>query len=230
MARAVLASELLSRLRQCTDTENDGHVTDAELYRQLTMAVAETWDFILNHGLGGEYVKSATFSTVAGTQEYLLTTIASDFYKVKTLYVNEGNGQYRPISRVNPNEEYGMKAPAGIFSMKLYYIPCAPTWTLGSESFDGINGWEEHVIQTAAIAVKKKKQDDVSQYRATKREIEERIKASANRNQDEAPRVVRRKRAQQTAALWAPYSPNVTNWDIRGLNLELFYSYGVYAQ
>lgn len=229
MARSVLSSELLSRLRQATDTESDTHVLDPELYRALTSAVSETWDYILSHGLGGEFVKSVTFNTVLNQQEYPITTIAADFYRVKTLYVSEGNLQFRPISRVSPNEEYGMRPPGGVYGMKMYYIPAAPVFTTGAESFDGINGWEEHTIQTAAIFIKSKKQDDTGQYRARKRELEERIKFSANRNADEAPRVVRRRRVQAMANTWAPYSPNVTNWDIRGVNLELFYNYGVYA-
>ena len=122
-----------------------------------------------------------------------------------------------------------MRPPNGAYSMKLYYVPCAPLFVTGAESFDGINGWEEHVIMTAAIAVKTKKQDDTGQYRARKRELEERIKNHANRDADDPPRVIRRRRVQAMANLWAPYSPNVTHWDLRGGNLELFYTYGVYA-
>lgn len=231
MARAVLASEMLARLRRATDTENDTHVTDAELYLQLSSAVSETWDYILLHGLGGEYIKNITFNTVAGQQEYPITAIAADFYKVKTLYVTESAsmGQYRPLPRITPNEEYGMRPPNGVFAMKLYYVPAAPVWIFGSESFDGINGWEEHTVMTAAISVKTKKQDDTGQYRARKRELEERIKVHANRNADEPPRVIRRRRVQAMSNLWAPYSPQVTHWDLRGVNLELFYTYGVYA-
>ncbi len=49
MSRAVLSSELLSRLRQATDSENDTHLGDPELYRALTSAVSETWEYI-THG------------------------------------------------------------------------------------------------------------------------------------------------------------------------------------
>lgn len=226
----VTSAVLLSRLRQATDTEGDAHLTDAELYRQLTSAVAETWDYILAHGLGSEGVKSVTFNTVANQQEYAITSVvpALDFYQVKTLYVVEANGQLRPISRVNPNEEHGLKAPTGVYAMKLYYVPTAPTWSTGTESFDGINGWEEHTVQTAAIFVRNKKSDDAGPHIRRKNDIEARIKVMANRNQDDPPRVVRRAHTKKMTALFAPFSPNVTAWDIRGANLELFYAAGVY--
>ncbi len=241
MARSVLASELLSRLRQATDAENDTHVGDPELYRALTSAVSETWDYIQANGLGGEAVRIVYFNTVADQTDYDLTgtlykptptgssATIPEFYKVKTLYVDDGNGLYRPISRQGPNEHYGQKAPQGVYSMKLAYVPCAPVWTLGSESFDGINGWEEHVVQTAAIFIKAKKADDTGPYRARKREIEERMKTHANRNADEAPRIVRRKAAASWAAKTLPYTGSVGAWDIRGGNLELYSpSFGLY--
>jgi hypothetical protein len=230
---------MLARTREATDTENDTHLSDAEIYKHLTSSVADTWDKIQMHGLGGEAVKWATFSTVANQQEYSLSasiwaiqgaaaTALTDFYQVKTLYVSEGNGQFRPISRVTPSEEHGMRAPLGVYSMKLYYVPCAPVFTTGAESFDGINGWEEHTIMGAAIRIKAKKEDDTGPYRAAMREVEERMKKMANRNQDEAPRIIKRARATRASLIYAPYSSNVTGWDIRGNNIELFYNYGVY--
>ena len=56
MARNVLASAMLARVRYITDTERDTHVSDAEIYSHLTTAVAKTWDTLLANGLGGEGV------------------------------------------------------------------------------------------------------------------------------------------------------------------------------
>jgi hypothetical protein len=230
MARIVTSAEIIARARLAADAVNDTNITDPWLYQVATAAVAKTWDVLLSHGLGGEGIKNVTFNTVANQQEYALGTIVSagDFYKVKTLYVNEGNGQFRAISRTNPNEEHGMRAPLGVYAMKLYYIPCAPVWSTGAETFDGINGWDEHVVQLVAYAIRVKQQDDGGPHKAAAREIEMTMKSRANRSEDAAPRVVRRKRAQERQHQWAPYSANVTAWDLRGPNLELFYSYGCY--
>ncbi len=113
MARSFTAAQLMARVRYVADCEGDTHVSDAEIYKHLTSAVAETWDKLIAHGLGGEGVKTVTFTTTAGTSAYPIATLvtAGDFYKVKTLLVSDGAGGYRPIKRVTPNEEYGLKAP-----------------------------------------------------------------------------------------------------------------------
>lgn len=242
MARSVLASEMLQRVRYAADCENDTHVKDAEIYLALTSAVAETWEKIQENGLGGEAIKTVFFNTVNNQQNYAIATMPNgvtssgtgstgiaDFWKVKTMYVNDGTGLYRPVQRTNPDEEYGQKPPQTIISMKLCYVPCAPTFVTGAESFDGINGWEEHSIQLACIAIKAKKEDDTGQYRARVRELESRMERHANRVAGEPPRVIRRRGAAMWAQRIAPYLGGVIAWDLRGGNIELYApSYGLY--
>ncbi len=231
MARSFTAAQMAARVRYVTDTVNDTHITAAELYTLLTEAVANTWDKIQGYGLGDEGIKTELFNASADVIEYDIDTVApdGDFYKLKTLYVNDGNGFYRPISRVSANEQYALKGPNSAIGMKLCYIPCAPTFVTGAESFDGINGWEEHAIQLVAIEVKKKKEDDAGQYKSAVREIEERMKTHANRNADDPPRVIRRRGAAAWAQKVAPYSGAVGGWNIRGSKLELYApSFGLY--
>lgn len=217
----VLGSDMLVRLRESVGSENDTHVSDAELYRALTYGVADTWDTLLSVGIGTEGVKSATFACVAGTQEYAKTTIAADFYQVSRLLVQETDGRLRPVSRVNPSEQYTMKAPTEGATMKLYYFPTSPVFVTGAESFDGVNGWEEHAVMNAAIYIKSKKEDDTGQFRARKREIEARMGVMANRLRDEPPRIVRR--ATPTRRGYSiPYVTSVRAYDLRGQNIELF--------
>ncbi len=227
MARAVLASEMLSRLRQMTDAENDPHLGDAELYRVLTMAVANTWDKIVSAGTGTEYKKSVTFNTTDGQTDYPFATLCpdGDFYRVSQVYVDEGSGQFRPISRINMAETQSYRAPQGSVPMVLWYIPCAPVWTLGTETFDGINGWEEHTLNVAAEVIKKKKMDDPGPYRQARMELEQRIARMANRDDAEPPRVIR-KRMRQSMDYYASYRNNISKYDIRGNNLSLYYNYG----
>ena len=241
MARSVLASEIIGRGRLAADAVNDTNITDAWLYQKATALVARLWDTLTMNGLGGEGIKTLFFNTVTNQQEYALGgTIYSltaggaliamaDFYKVKTLYCNDGNGLYRPVSRVTPQEEYGQKAPDAVKTMKLCYLPCAPVWNTGSESFDGINGYEEWIVQGLAYAIRVKQQDDGGSHKGEQREIEEQIRTSANRNADEPPRVIRRRAAGKWAARTLPYSGGVGGWDLRGQNFELFApSFGLY--
>lgn len=241
MSRSVLASVMLASVREQTDTQNDTHLTDAEIYKFLSSSVADTWDKIQSAGLGGEAVKTVYFSTVTGQQDYDLTAAIwkptvggagaplTDFYAVRTLYVNDGNGLYRPVQRTTPSEEYALRAATSVMQMKLCYIPVAPVFVTGAETFDGINGWEEHAVQLACIKVKKKKNDDWSPYRRTADEIEMRIARHANKNQDEPPRIIRRRAASKWAARTLPYTGGIGAWDLRGNMIELYQpSYGLY--
>lgn len=213
-----------------TDTESETHLSDAEMYRILSSAWTETMDFILLNGIG-EYVKEQTFDTVANQKAYALSGMSGvvtddDFYKLANLYVDEGGGQLRPLNRINPSEIQAYRAPASSgIHMVMKYVPCAPKIVDGTEEFDGINGFEEHLLQTAAITVMKKKQDDYNPYKQSKRDLESRIQTMANRLLVEPPRVVRKRhqRSQDRFALWLN---NVSCYDLSGGNLELFYRYG----
>ncbi len=242
MARSVLTAEMISRARLAADAQNDTHITDVWLYLQATALVARLWDILTMNGLGSEGIKTVFFDTVTGQQEYAIagaiygttatgshTSTMTDFYKVKTLYCNDGNGLYRPVGRVTPQEEYAQRAPDAAKLMKLCYLPCAPVWSTGSESFDGINGYEEWIVQGLAHAIRVKKADDPGQHKSIQREVEDQIRTAANRNQDEPPRVIRRRASGQWAARTLPYSGGVGGWDIRGANFELFSpAYGLY--
>ncbi len=241
MGRSVLASEIISRGRFAADAQNDTSITDAWLYLQATALVAKLWDIIIASGLGGEGVKTVYLTSVSGQQNYALSdaiwatteggsgAYMTDFYKVKTLYVNDGNGLYRPVSRTNPNEEYALKAPTTAMSLKLCYVPVAPVWVTGAESFDGINGYEEWIVQGLAYAIKVKHQDDGGPHKGQQREIEDGIKMSANRDEGEPPRVIRRRATARWAARVLPYTGGVGAWDLRGDNLELYSpAYGLY--
>lgn len=210
-----------------TDSVSDTHLSDAELYAALTSAVAETWDLILASGLGDEGVKSVTFNTVGNQLNYAIGTVVpdGDFYRVSEVYVDEGNGQRRPISRISPAEVQAFRPVQSASPIILYYIPCAPVWSTGSETFDGINGWEEHTLNTAAMYVMAKKNDDQAPFQRRKSQLEARIKASANRNAADPPRVVRKNMSRRQDA-WLPYNQTVSAWNIRGSNLEFYYRYG----
>lgn len=235
MAASVTLDELVSRLELATDIANDTFYTTTEKRDLIRSAVAETWDKITSSGLSEKHVKSVTFSAVAGQYEYPIATVitAGDFYKVSSLYVVDSTNVYRPIERINPAEIYGFRPPTDTPTMKLYYIPVAPTFKTagvydGATTFDGINGWEEHAIQTAAIAVMKKKQDDWQPFAQRKAELEQRIATMANTDYSGPSRVVKRRGNGYgrwgSQPFWMQYRSTVNAWGIRGDKIEL-YSY-----
>lgn len=217
-ARTFTIDALITRLEQLCDIENDTHLSSAEKFSIMNSAIAETWDLLCEVGLGEKKLSSATFNSVSGTQDYDLFTIASDFYRIHSLYVNEGNGHYRPLTRINPSEVAPFKAPTSAVSLKLYYIPYSPVLTTG-QSFDGINGWEEHTLMTAACAVKMKREEDYNLFYRRKKELEQRIRSAGAVDRGEPMRVSRKRKRDPFYLFNKP----INAYCVRGNNLELYY-------
>ncbi len=225
-ARTYTRAELITRLEQLTDTENDGHITAAEKGEILDSAMAETWDKICSVGLGEKFVKSTTWNTTAGTQAYALQTVCtdSDFYRVHAVYVDEGNGQFRPLQRISSAEVQAFRAPSTVVPIKMFYIPYLAK---AAATFDGLNGWEEHVLMTAACAIKMKKEDSYSQFAQRKRELEARMEAMGPADFGEPARVVRKRKRSTEGYFYQ--NGNVNCYMLRGPNIELLYRYGYQA-
>lgn len=229
MARTFTNLELYTRLEEITDTENDAHISAVEKRNAINQGISEAWDHICNSGLGEKYVKSVTFTTVAGTMEYSLASVASDgdFYRIHQLYVVESTDFLRPLKRVQPGELMGFKAPtqSGI-TLKLYYIPCAPeldptnqgVWEAGT--FDGINGWEDLVLMCAAFRIKAKKDDGYNPYAQRKAELINRIAQLGNVDFGEPARVSRKRRRDRR---WYPFDNHIDGYGVRGDKIELYF-------
>lgn len=227
MARTVQPNELMERLESITDTERDKHLGTQEKWRFLSSALAEVWDKVIESG-GNEYVKTVTFNTVSGQETYSFASIApdGDFYKLKALYVDEGNGQKRPIGRLNNSEIQSYRPPSATVPMIMKYVPCAPVWDgVGDVAFDGINGYEELVVVTAALYIKGKKDDSSNWLVNRKRELENRIQIQARRDDQEPSRVVRRRWAASQDR-FSPWRNNVSKYNITATGLELYYKFG----
>lgn len=207
-------------MEKLTDTEGDTHLSSAEKFEIMNSAIAETWDVICNSGMGEKYVTYANFSTVAGTLAYSLFTIAPTFFRIHQVYVLE-NGRMRSLKKISPTEVQTLAAPTGVVTMRLYYIPYSPVLTTG-QSFDGINGWEEHTLMTACCAVKMKKEDDYRLYAARKQELERRIKTMGNTDFGEPMRVQRKHRRYREQDPFALFNSNINAYVLRGDNIELY--------
>lgn len=230
--REFTLGELRNRLEKLTDTVGDRHLDEDEKNEIIASAAAETWDKIINAGLAEQFVKKVSFTSVGNQVEYpiegetdgIITN--GDFYKVAGLVVDEGNNYFRPIERINPSEVTGLTAPSQVVNLVLYYIPRCTDFEdeNGSfdddETFDGINGWEEHTLMTAAIAVCLKKDKDDRQFYNRKQDLEKRIAAMANTDWSGPSRVVKRWRKRRDP--WMPFTNGLTCYAIRGGKLELY--------
>lgn len=234
MAREVTLNQLVSRLENDTDIENDGHLTTAQKQDAVAVGVNELWDKMIESGLGHKLAKTVTFNTTADTLEYDLQSATyipdQDFYKVYQVYVDEGNGQRRPIEQINLAEVQSFRPVPNVVPIILKYIPAPPTLKSGgsydgSATVDGIAGWEEYALMVACCKVKMKKDDDYSQYERKRQQLEQRMFVmGATDNYSGPKRVVRRR--SRAADPWQAWRQTANAWTLEGDKLGLLYHYG----
>lgn len=233
MARSFKLHELRKKLRSMTATENDESFTTDELNGYLEEAACETVDTMIVSGLSEKTVKNVVFSTVAGTTEYDLQSTSyipdGDFYKVSQIYVDEGSGQLRPLPKLKPVDIQTYRAPSAAVTVKLYYIPHATRFRDANDewddnaTFDGVNGWEEHLLCGAAIRVKVKSEEDYRAFENRKAQIEQRMVFAGGTDFSGPDRVSRKRHRLNNT--WHPYNNQLSAWNIRGDKLELYYAY-----
>lgn len=223
--RTVPLKDLRRQLREMTSTQNDEDLSVTELNDIISSAVAETLDHIITSGLSEQATQ--VYDGTIGSSGLDLSTVV-DFYKVVKVYAVEGE-HYRPIERINLQDIYPYKPVSSNTSVRILYIPYSSTLKNADGSyndeatFDGINGWEEHTLNTAAIRVKGKKEEDASMFVRRKAEMEERMAFLGNTDFSGPARVVRKRNSRREYAL--PYNNQVSAWTLRNKTVTLYFNY-----
>jgi len=100
--------------------------------------------------------------------------------------------RYRVIGRERPEPHAGyndrIKVLPGAktgWTLTIDYLPCAPVLSLGTDTFDGVSGWEEHACLSAAIKMLAKEQTDATPLLTERAILDEQIQRMAgSRNAD----------------------------------------------
>lgn len=92
-----------------------------------------------------------------------------------------------------------MPTPRNAFAVKGYYMPTAPTLVASNPStgqsttMDGVNGFEDWIVLSGAIAIKEKKEHDITALLAERAMIDDEIaRIKAERNAGAAAKVISR--------------------------------------
>ena len=186
-----------------TDAEVDAYLNDslADLYDQLVAAYGEDY-----------YMSSFLITTLANVDSYPLPPA---FYKLSgvvrvdqnvspernmgtldrwerrdTFQISNSLDYNYPRYRIVSNTIQFSPMPAVGLTIRLYYVPVSPVLVIDSDTFDGINGFEDWAVLDAAIKMGDKEEMDVSALRARKDRLERRIMdMGANRDANESARV-----------------------------------------
>lgn len=224
------AKELIIRIRQLTNTTRNMAVSDEEILSYIDHNYPRTWALLASIAPpDSPIIGSATFNTVAGTKAYDLTSASivpsQDFWKVRVVYVNEGNGELRPLAPINEFNVQAYRAPQGVYPIQLEYIKNCPEVTTYNQQIDGINGWEEHLVALCCQDVKMKLEEDPSPYIKKEQQLAAEIIKTGQRDAGYGESIVRRRHRDP---YWL-YRNNVDGYRLRGNSLELYYRSGYRA-
>lgn len=220
MARTVTLSNLRTWARQLADVESDPNITDAELTALVNRHLPEVYDLLLDSGPPDYFAASSTITTAIGTTAYALP---ADFRALVDVFAQESSIEVRSLAPVRPGERGRYQAPTGVWSFTMEYIPAAPTLSTGTDTFDGVSGWEELIALMVARDVMVKRESDPSILMISIDAMKGRIAARA-RNRDRGhPRYGVDMDMQGDRACW-PYTNTVrvTAYRLRAGNLELY--------
>lgn len=212
MARTRTLTLLLDDVRKAADIENaTDRFPDSELTEYINQSIARLYTY-LDKWDSTHYQSTQTISTVSGTKTYAL---ASDFWTLKGVrIVSSGNVQFRaykftpeqgqwldvlgtwgvggmPIYyRLQGNNIVFSPVPTGTYTVFVDYAATPQRLVSGSDTFDGIAGFERWVIVDAAIRTKQKDSLDTSLLMAEKSELEAWIQTMATSRDVGAPEVI----------------------------------------
>jgi len=208
----VTLSTFRTRSRQRADMVNSRFITDAELNYFVNASISELYDLLIATRGENYYVKSYSFTTNINVDSYALpadflklmgvdyVTSTTQAITLKAFRWQERNRFREPFYNTrNYNLMYQVRGdnlvfiptPNGNQQIKLWYIPRALELSLDSDSFDGINGWEEYVIIDAAIKMRVKEESPVDELLLAKQQMKERIlSSSSGRDSGEPARMV----------------------------------------
>lgn len=221
MARAVTLTNLRTWIRQLSDTENDDNVSDTELTALVNRHLAEVYDLLIDSSPPDFFASTTTVSVSASTTEY---PVEADFRALLGVYVHESSDERRPLMPMPEGTRGQFKAPSASSTVTLEYIPAAPTLTSGSDTFDGVSGWEELIVARAALDVMTKREADPSVVLAKAQMLEQRIKMRArNRDRGQPKRIVDLDEVGSTGFPWGwTGSSRLACYRLRAGNIEFY--------
>ncbi len=211
----VTVETLRAQARQRCDMDNRNFISPTEWIQLIDVGYKELYDILVAR-FEDWYTINEIFTVPQGSTSYPLP---ANFYKLRGLdrSLSGGTGpeDFYPIQPFNfenrnnrgmllrrrgfgPNAQYRIMQNNFIFTptdqaggtYQIWYVPRAVTLTDPAQTVDGVNGWEEYIVLTAAIKALTKEESDVSVLAAEKANLYKRIELMAsNRDGGQTERV-----------------------------------------
>ena len=200
--------ELRTRARQRSDMVNSGFISDSELNAYVNASYAELYDLLVSKHGEDYFVNQYNFTTTTNNETYALP---DDFYKLEgvDLQLDTSNNwvslkrfefaernipQIWDIKfvdfiryRVFGNNIRFSPVPQSHQSIRVWYVPLPDKLVKDTDSFSGINGFEEYIVIDVAIKMLTKEESDVSTLMAEKAAMKQRIEVMAEARDEGQP-------------------------------------------
>jgi len=197
MARLVTRAQLVARVRQRADVQNDPHVDAAEVIDLINEKITRVWDLLVMAAPPDYYTTDLEYTTASAQETY---DLPPDFYKVRRVWQVLGT-RVKPLDYVDDSQRHFYEPPTGGETARLRYIQCAPTLDDDADTFDGVNGWEELIVLDAAIDIVNKQERNPAALLERRAGEERRIQGMAFRDAG-APGKIRRKMLEDPYTAW----------------------------
>jgi hypothetical protein len=188
VARTVTLAQLRTRARQLANFEGaTTFLPDADVTERVNTHITEEYDLLIQAAPPSYYSSTTTISVVSGTTAY---SLPADFLSLQGVYLVEGNGQVRELMPMRGGERPYFTAPGGSYSVTVEYTPTPTALSSDSDTFDGVNGWDELVASLVARDMLIKARESVEQIQLKIGELRARIRTMGNRDRGK-PRYIR---------------------------------------
>lgn len=184
--RLITLQELITESRQRADKEGSGFVQNTELIGYINKSATKLYDLLVGAYGNDYYAETVALPTINNQQYY---DLPANFYKLigldymigptealtlKPYQFNERNrfrigtywnaitGVAGPRYHITQNQISFLPIPDGVYNLEMHYVPVCPKMVDLTDTFDGINGWEEYIILDAARKMLQKEETDTT--------------------------------------------------------------------
>ncbi len=218
MAASVALSALRTRVRFEADMVSSTRATDADINRLINTHLAKLYDALVAAGPSDYYMTATTITTVAGTISY---SLPADFRSLIGVFSQDSATRLREIQEVPEGTLAAFDAPQGTYNLTLRYVAAPPVLVADGDTFDGVSGWDELIVQQVARALMRRERRDTSAFDAAVAEERDRVMRNAPKRNQSGPRYIN---DTESAAVWPLLSivASINGWRLDAGNLNLY--------
>ncbi len=222
MSRNVSLGQLKAWARQLSDTENDPNISEEELRALANRHRTEVYDQLVDAGPADYYAATTQVTTEDGVIEYGLEV---DFRNLVNVFVRESADERRVLLPM-PHGARGLyKAPTGVWTLDIEYIPVPTILETDGDTLDGVSGFEELIANLMAKDIMKKRESDSSVVLHDIARLQARITSRAKPRDKGQPKRI----TDMDDMLYEPPfgwtgASKIACYRLRGDNLELYES------